>query len=119
MKRYQIEKRTSFGEDGKKVYHYTYEYRDAEGNVKATRQMCTRTTPKYATHYSTKEHEEIVLGCINDFIKTNEIHVPHLYKKKNLEPHLKPLCGNIWQTHQIRITQDDLRNLIKTKILLL
>ena len=114
-----VDKKQTTNEKGEKCYEYTYELLDDAGNV-VSRQVVTNNQKKNTTiKYDENNNEQIksISESVNKFIETNGIKLPDLYKRMNLDSHLKAMIEQISVELNMKITQKQLRDLINKHIL--
>ena len=114
-----VNKKQTTNEKGEKCYEYTYELLDDEGKV-ISKQVVTNNQKKNTTiKYDENNNEQIqsIITSVNKFIETNGIKLPDLYKRMNLDSHLKGMIEIITTELNMKITQKQLRELINKHVL--
>ena len=113
--RKQISKEVEM-ENNIKIYRYIYViYKD---NVEIGRQSVVKSSvKKYTQKYNDIQHKTIVLDVIRNYFKLHNLKIALLQKRSNLDGILKDLVKIIHKQTNIKLTQNQLRNVIKFNIL--
>lgn len=113
-----INKELISNENGDKQYSYTYEIYDEDGKLKSVQKVNNRSQKKFDNKYNPETTiKEPIINAIKLYIHDNQIRIPSLYKRTNLDKILKPLITHIHENVNIKFTQQQLRKLIQKDIL--
>lgn len=112
-----INKELISNENGIKQYSYTYEIYDEEGKLKSVQKVNNSIAKKANNKYNDETDVKPVIDCLKEYFNANQIRIPSLYKRNNLDKLLKPLIIHINETCNIKFTQIQLRNVIRKHIL--
>ena len=114
-----VNKKQTTNEKGEKCYEYEYEILDEEGKV-ISKQTVTNNHKKNVTikyDANNEEQRNQLIEGVNTFISVNGIKIPDLYKRMNLDSHLKQMIESLNEVYHIKLTQKQLREFIQIHIL--
>ncbi|WP_458452906.1 hypothetical protein, partial [Methanobrevibacter sp.] len=114
-----VNKKQTTNEKGEKCYEYEYEILDEDGKV-ISKQTVTNNHKKNVTvkyDENNEDQRKQLIEGVNTFISVNGIKIPDLYKRMNLDSHLKQMIESINDVYHIKLTQKQLREFIQIHIL--
>ena len=119
LSRTLVTKDTKINEKGEKTYEYHYNIVDESGKVVSQQVVVNNQKKSPNTKFDIKndEHVTTVVNAMNNYIDEMKIPKTSLYKRMNLDNHLKDMIIYLSTHHQIKITQKQLRDLINEKVL--
>ena len=117
IQRVQTDKKKIVKEDGKTYYQYTYELRNEKGECVGKRTVSNQCKSKNQNNKYKPENKETVVDSIQVYINKNDIKTQYLYKRMNLDQILKPLIEHVLKEANIKLTQQQMRTLVKEEIL--
>ena len=112
-KRVLKDKKIITNEAGEKTYEYIYEIVDGEGKVVGTQTVSNNKKLSGIKKYSTEMDDEIAKS-MEEWIKKNNIQTGNLYKRTNLDKHLKDINEYIIEHNDVKLTQKQIRDIFKT-----
>ena len=117
VQRVQTDKKKIVKEDGKTYYQYTYELINDKGECVGKRTVSNQCKSKNQNNKYKPENKETVIDSIQVYINKNNIKTQYLYKRMNLDQLLKPLIEHVLKEANIKLTQQQMRTLVKEEIL--
>lgn len=115
IERKLVDKKINFKDD---VTEYIYEYDIYKNGELVNKRTIKRTNKrKYPTKFDDTLHKETIIEHINKYITENDIKIPSLYKRINLDKLLKNIVEYIDFYTKIKCTQAQIRTIIQTDIL--
>ena len=117
IQRVQTDKKKIVKEDGKTYYQYTYELRNEKGECVGKRTVSNQCKSKNQNNKYKPENKETVVDSIQVYINKNDIKTQYLYKRMNLDQILKPLIEHVLKEANIKLTQQQMRTIVKEEIL--
>ena len=119
LSRTLVTKDTKINEKGEKTYEYHYNIVDESGKVVSQQIVVNNQKKSPNTKFDIKndEHINTVVNAMNNYIEEMKIPKTSLYKRMNLDNHLKDMIIYLSTHHQLKITQKQLRDLINDKVL--
>lgn len=115
IERKLVDKRINIKDD---ITEYSYDYEIYRNGELVNKRTIVRTNRrKHPNKYDETMHKETVIEYINRYITENDIKIPTLYKRINLDKILKNIVEYIDFYTKIKCTQAQIRTIIQTDIL--
>ena len=115
IERKLVDKRINIKDD---ITEYSYDYEIYRNGELVNKRTIVRTNRrKHPNKYDETIHKETVIEYINRYITENDIKIPTLYKRINLDKILKNIVEYIDFYTKIKCTQAQIRTIIQTDIL--
>ena len=102
--------------EGKKTYEYVYEIVDENGNVISRQTVSNNQKISGKKKYEASMDDEIA-ESMKKWLEENKINKSALYKRINLDKHLKSMVEYIIEKNDVKLTQKQTRQIFKVKIL--
>lgn len=110
------DKKIVTNENGEKTYEYIYEIIDADGKVISTQTVSNNKKVSGLKKYDPSMNEE--LGqTMETWLTENNINKSTLYKRINLDKHIKSIVEYIIEKKDIKLTQKQIREIFKVHVL--
>ena len=115
IERKLVDKRINVKDD---ITEYSYDYEIYRNGELVNKRTIKRTnTRKHPNKYNETIHKENVIEHINRYLKENDVKIPTLYKRINLDKILRNIVEYIDFYTKIKCTQAQIRTIIQTDIL--
>ena len=113
----KLKNKNSFvDEKGVKIYEYVYEILDENGNVISTQTVSNNKKLSSLKKYSPEMDNE--LGeAMKQWLDDNKINKGLLYKRVQLDQHIKDIAEYIIAHKEVKLTQKQIREIFKAKVL--